>query len=317
MDLTTVSMRQRYVLVVDDEPRNVALIAKRLRADGLQVIAAGSGPEALARARSQQPDLILLDLHMPGMDGLAVLAELQATPETAQIPVIFVSAEEETAYRVTALGQGGYDFITKPFHPEELLARVRGALRTKAAHEDLRTQQQELDRMLRYDPLTGLYNRRHLDEALVREVRTCLECGRPLSVALIDLDHFKLINDNFGHPAGDDVLHQVGALVAGRIRQGDTAGRYGGEEFLVILPGTPTRGAWIVLDQIRRTVAGHSFRSCPGHPVTFSAGIATCEGEATDAAELVAAADRRLYDAKRAGRNRVAPVAIPGSEEEG
>jgi two-component system, cell cycle response regulator len=315
MELTAWSPRQRYVLVVDDEPQNVTLLAKRLTAAGLHVIGVGSGREALQRARGQQPDLILLDLHMPGMDGLAVLEHLQASPDTASIPVIFVSAEEETAYRVTALGLGGRDFITKPFHPEELLARVGVALRTRAVHEELRSQHQEMDQMLRRDPLTGLYNRRHLDEALTRELRCSRDCRRPLSVAMIDLDHFKAINDSFGHPIGDRVLADIGRLITSRIRQGDTFGRYGGEEFLLILPGTPARGAFLLLDQIRGLVAGQPFAGCGGRPVTFSAGIATTETGEVDPMGLISLADRRLYEAKRSGRNRIMPVLEPGNGE--
>ncbi len=298
---------QRCILVADDEPQNVRLLSKRLQSAGYRVITAENGQRALAEARSTLPDLILLDLMMPDLDGFSVLAELQASAETAHIPVIFVSANNDSSHRVAALGQGGHDFITKPFHPEELLARVNAALRIKDTYDSLQRQRLELDRLARRDPLTGLYNRRHLEETMAWEMQRIRSIRLPVSVVLLDLDHFKLINDTFGHPAGDAVLRGLATLLSQGLRPGDTLGRYGGEEFMLILPGTPVHMAHDLAEQVRLQVAGHVFTGCPGHRVTISGGVATAtyRDEETDPTVLVTLADRRLYEAKRLGRNRI------------
>lgn len=301
---------RRSILVADDEPQNILLLRKRLEAAGYRVMAAENGRTALMKARTHQPDLILLDLMMPDLDGFSVLAELQSDPATAHIPVIFVSAETDSMRRVAALGQGGHDYITKPFHPEELLARVGAALRIKEAYDALQRQRAELDQLARRDALTGLYNRRHLEERLAWELERHSACALPLSVILLDLDHFKLVNDTFGHPAGDAVLRELAGLLTNRLREEDIPGRYGGEEFLIVLPRTAERGSVQVADAIRRTVAAHRFVACPEHRVTLSAGVVTTcsQGKGVlDPTMLVTLADRRLYEAKGRGRNRVVP----------
>lgn len=304
------TIKARRILVADDEPLNVLLLTKRLRAAGHSVTTAENGVSAVEAARAHLPDLVLLDLQMPDLDGFGVLAQLQADPTTASIPVIFVSAESDSARRAEAIGQGGHDFISKPFHPDELLARINAALRIKDAHDRLHQQQVELDRLARRDPLTGLFNRRHLEEVLNWELEHTCSRRDPFSVIMLDIDHFKAINDTFGHPAGDQVLRDLGDLLITRLRQGDTPGRYGGEEFLLLLPATAEFGACHLAEQIRESVASRPFSACPGRQVTISAGVATIsgtEGGTVDPLVLVSLADRRLYDAKRRGRNRVAP----------
>lgn len=297
------------ILIADDEPLNLLLLTKRLHAAGYEVLAADCGQAALNMAQEMRPDIILLDLMMPDLDGFGVLDALRADQLTAHIPVIFVSAESDSNRRADAIGRGGHDFITKPFHPEELLARISAALRIKDAYDLLQRRQFELDRLARRDALTGLYNRRHLEEVLAWELERTCSCRLPFSIALLDLDHFKTVNDTFGHVAGDQVLRETAELLGSRLRQEDTPGRFGGEEFLLLLPGTPERGALLVAEQIRRSVLEHHFSSCPGHRVTVSIGVATAGADeaVNDPLTLITLADRQLYQAKRMGRNRVMP----------
>jgi PleD family two-component response regulator len=263
MAYSTAAQKGRRILVADDEPVNVALLSKRLQAAGHHVLTADSGQSALAVARAQQPDLILLDLVMPDLDGFAVLEALQSAVDTAHIPVIFVSAENDSARRADAIGRGGHDFISKPFHPEELLARVNAALRIKDAHDQLQRRQFELDRLARRDPLTGLYNRRHLEEVLAWELERTCSCHLPFSVLLLDLDHFKTINDTYGHPAGDQVLRELATLLTTRLRQEDTPGRFGGDQWNRRQPDRPHdpdhRGRSATLPrQARRAESSHA-----------------------------------------------------------
>lgn len=304
---------QGRILVVDDEPQNVRLLEKRLRAAGHQVLTAPDGHSAVNLAQQHLPDLILLDLMMPDIDGLGVLAQLQEAEETAQIPVIFVSASNDTDQRIRALGLGGHDYITKPFHPEELLARVRAALRMKARHDDLRRRQAALGEIARRDPLTQLYNRRYLDEALARALAECAAAGSALSVQMIDLDHFKTINDTFGHLSGDAVLQELAALLTAHVRLCDILGRYGGDELLLVLPHTGLPDAFGLAERLLQTTAAHPFAACPGHQVTLSIGVAATGDGVSDLPDLIELADRRLYDAKRLGRNQ----ALAGAADEG
>lgn len=303
----TVETRGRQILVADDDPCSLEIINVLLGDEGYDVVTAANGREALRQARRHLPDLILMDLDMPGTDGLSAAKTLRGDGCTRHIPVIFVTASTTIENKLRALHEGANDYITKPFHREELLARVYVALRLKALQDALRQRNRVLAETAMLDELTGIYNRRHLMQRLAEEVPRAKRYRLPLSCLMLDLDRFKLVNDTYGHPAGDAVLRQFASILRASVRAADVVGRYGGEEFTIILPQTSTEGARILAERIRERVENTAFDigeqtlTC-----TTSVGLAAApEGEAPDPGWLIAKADGALYDAKAAGRNRV------------
>jgi two-component system cell cycle response regulator len=292
------------VLAVDDSPEVHALLGVRLKPEGLRLVSATSYDEGLALATHLQPDLILLDVDMPEHSGLDLCRRLKEDPKTASIPVIFLTGSNDIDTKVHGFDLGAVDYVTKPFHPAELRARVRAALRMKRA-QDMLTQKAQVD------ALTGLRNRAHMDERLAAEVSGCARTGNPLSLIMIDLDHFKKLNDTFGHPFGDLVLQRVGDFLARSIRPCDVACRYGGEELAVILTDTTVAGAHRVAERIREQIRRLDFAP-RGRPVTVTASFGIAEmvdvanrGGELRASALLAAADAALYSAKRDGRDCV------------
>ena len=294
---------QAAILIVDDVPTNIQVLAEALRQQH-RVKVATNGRDALAIARSQpQPDMILLDVMMPEMDGFEVCRQLKADPATRHIPVIFVTAKDDVADEEHGLMLGAVDYIAKPFHLPVVRARVRNhlALKLKA---DL------LESLANIDSLTDIPNRRRFDEKLDHEWRRCQRSGLPLSLIMLDVDHFKAFNDHFGHGAGDICLVTVAATLSGNLsRPGDMVARYGGEEFAVILPETDAAGASQMAERMREALALQRMPQAPGAGygiVTLSAGVASCvPAEEAGLADLIAAADSKLYEAKTLGRNRV------------
>jgi diguanylate cyclase (GGDEF)-like protein len=292
------------ILVVDDAPINVKVLAKALDQDYLVKVAI-SGAEALMVAQSEpHPDLILLDVMMPEMDGFEVLRCLKANPDTQKIPVIFITAKATEADEEAGLQLGAVDYITKPISVPVTKARVRN-------HIALKLQADLLEAVSRIDPLTQIPNRRRLDENLETEWKRAIRDGKPLSILMIDIDHFKDYNDHYGHGAGDECLCRVAkALLRGISRPGDMVARYGGEEFAVILPSTDLYPAVQIAEHLRQLVIGldlpHAFSST-GPRVSVSIGCATTDGglQLNSPAELLRLADARLYQSKRLGRNRV------------
>ncbi|WP_395703798.1 diguanylate cyclase [Aquabacterium sp.] len=294
------------LLVVDDQPINVQALYQALAAEH-QVFVATSGEQALKLALEKQPDLVLLDVVMPGLDGFEVCQQLKRDAATADIPVIFVTAHSDEAGETRGLDAGAVDFIAKPFNPRVVRARVK-------THLTLKRQSDLLRRMAFIDGLTGLYNRRHFDERLQQEWLRAQRNGTPLSLLLIDLDGFKRYNDRYGHPAGDDCLRRVAqALALGLLRPADLLARYGGEEFAAILPETDAAGALALaqrLGQLVQALALPHADSPAGLPVvSVSIGVASrpaaAPGEpAGPQSELLARADRQLYRAKAEGRAR-------------
>ncbi|MDD5248363.1 MAG: diguanylate cyclase [Rhodocyclaceae bacterium] len=291
------------LLIVDDIPANIDVLAEALRAD-YRIKVATNGADALRLAAdSPQPDLILLDVMMPGMDGFEVCRRLKDSAATHDIPVVFVTARDERSDEERGLDLGALDYIVKPFHLPVLRARVRNlvALKTRA---DL------LESLAHLDALTGIPNRRSFDDTLQTEWRRCQRSGQPLALLMIDIDHFKAYNDHFGHGAGDRCLAAVAALLARNLaRPGDAVTRYGGEEFAVILPETKLEGAVRIAERLREGVAALAIPHAPaaGTPiVTISVGCAAAiPDEGGSPAALFALADRKLYDAKAGGRNRI------------
>jgi diguanylate cyclase (GGDEF)-like protein len=289
------------LLIVDDEKQNRTLLTELLQ-DDYQIILAKNGTQALERAEDRSPDLILLDVLMPEMDGFAVIRALKNNDATRNIPVIFISALDAPADEELGLDLGAVDYITKPFHPPIVRVRVRNHL--QAVH-----QRRLLERLAMLDSLTEIPNRRRFDEIYEQEWRRCLRNRSFFSLMMIDVDQFKLYNDSFGHAAGDIVLKRVAAtLQASLKRPGDFVARYGGEEFVIILPEIDTAGAQALAEQMRAQIEElhipHAEASFPW--VTISVGGATViPSENEIDSEFFCRADSRLYDAKHAGRNRV------------
>jgi diguanylate cyclase (GGDEF)-like protein len=311
------------VLIVDDNPINLDLLSSMLQKQGYRVRVATNGVRALAAARSVQPDLVMLDINMPEMDGYEVCRRLKAGELTRDVPVIFISALDEAMDKVKAFQSGGADYVTKPFQFEEVLARIENQLKISRLQREMERKNAELqqanlhleraNRMLHslsyLDPLTGIANRRHFEEAIEREWRRALRGSTWLSVIMIDIDHFKRLNDACGHQAGDECLKLVATAVSDALRRaGDLVARYGGEEFAVILPGTDIEGAVAFAEELRSRVEAIRFdpAQAPDGAVTVSLGVSSARpSDDTTFTALIDEADRALYASKRDGRNRV------------
>jgi two-component system, cell cycle response regulator len=300
------------ILVADDEPINRSLIQRRLERAGYHVLTAQNGQEAVEKTRASLPDIVILDVMMPVMDGLEACRLIKADASTRDIPVIFLSARDETDVKVSGLSLGANDYISKPFKAEELLARVDVAMRLKRERDHLRTSanearaQSELaQERAMTDALTGLLNRYGLQRVLSHEHAEARRYNRPLSSLMIDLDNFKTINDTHGHSAGDTALQQVASILTEVVRRSDMVFRYGGEEFLVLLPETDLEGAASLAEKIRAAAAARLFGDgARAFHLTLSAGASSLsDGESGN--DMIARADVALYQAKEQGRNRV------------
>lgn len=297
------------VLLVDDSQDVHRLLRARLRSKDLELLDVYTGEEAIAAARDRQPALILLDLNMPGMDGFEVLRALKDDPTTLEIPVIVLSGLQSPHDKVTAFDLGAVDYVTKPFELTELRVRIRSALRM---HQLL----QMLANRARIDGLTGLWNRAYFTQRWEEEHGRHQRHGHPLTLALIDLDHFKSINDTYGHPAGDAVLQGMASILQREARASDVPCRFGGEEFALILPDTSPENAGTVCERIRAAVEATTWPRHPERKVTCSiglAGAAESPGSCPSAESWIEAADRALYMAKKGGRNRVVSAPPVGS----
>jgi diguanylate cyclase (GGDEF)-like protein len=297
-----------HLLIVDDQPLNIRLFHEIFHADH-EVFFATSGEDALEFCKINSPDLILLDVVMPGLNGYEVCRRLKQDERTRDIPVIFVTAQSEASEEEDGLAAGAVDFIAKSASANVMRARV-GTLIALKRQSDL------LRQMARIDALTGLANRRHFDETLSSEWRRCTRSGNPLSLVMIDLDHFKLFNDHYGHQAGDSCLQQVSAcLKAGFARSHDLVARYGGEEFVCVMPETSLQGAetkaQILEKAVRDLRIPHDKSDVAGGIVTISAGVAVAmPNVGGDCAELILSADRSLYMAKDGGRGQVRALQV-------
>ncbi len=291
------------ILVVDDSPSVRRLLKARLATECSEVLEAENGQQGLDVAAEQSPDIVLLDLSMPGgLDGFQVLRQLKDDQKTGNIPVLVLSGVQTPQDKVTAFDLGAIDFVAKPFDLTELRARVRSAMR-------LSELLQMLAQRAQIDGLTGLYNRAHFDRRWTEEFSGALRHNRPISLAVIDLDHFKSINDTFGHPAGDAVIKGLGGLLVDLSRSSDIACRYGGEEFVVILNETGPDDAGTQCERVREALEAMTWPRHPERTVTCSIGIAGISaGTTLDAAGVIEEADKQLYKAKKGGRNQVQSV---------
>ena len=303
-------MSQPLVLVAEDSPTIRAVLSAQLKAKGYSVVTANDGREALERLVEDHPDVALLDIDMPELDGMGVLDAVIGDPELATIPVIFLTGRVSSEDVAAGLDRGAHDYLCKPVESGELAARVRAALRTKGLADELRERNAQLERLSTTDVLTGLFNRRFVGSELERLILRARRYEQMISVAMLDVDHFKHINDQHGHAAGDAVLIEVATRLEQRLRGDDIVGRWGGEEFLFVLPETPAEGASIVAESVRAVISGEQFSlaACTLH-VTASIGWATWELSDTSD-DLLARADLALYAAKAAGRDSVRPAPL-------
>lgn len=292
--------KNHKILVIDDSVLIHRVVSARLKDLGGEVITALDGQSGLDLAFTEQPDLILLDINMPGMSGFDVITSLKNKPATYDIPIIFLSGNEAAEQKIRGFDLGAVDYVTKPFEPTELRARVSNALRS---HEmmNMLTEQAQID------GLTGLHNRRYFDERLEQELAEAKRYGHPLSLVITDVDHFKKINDEFGHPKGDQVLRALADTLETESRKGDIACRYGGEEFALILTQTAGSKAYEVVTRLHQHICNlPEFEQLVKRQVTVSMGLAwTLPDEPCAAPHLDEMADKALYQAKRTGRAKV------------
>lgn len=293
------------ILVIDDDTQTHYLVQTFLEGVADKIIAASNGPEGVELAQQLDPSVILLDIFMPGMDGMAVCRNLRDLPTTIDIPILFITSDTNTKHLAAALELGGVDYINKPFDPIELRARVRSALRTRKLIDILKSR-------ARLDTLTGLENRSYLHVELAAAAAEYIRHGRRFAVLMLDLDHFKQLNDAHGHLIGDEVLRQVGACIQNAIRPMDVAFRYGGEEFLIIFRDMNDQTAAIAAGNLMKRLRQMSIVT-PSGPVqiTASGGVASVQGESMtcDPTSVVSAADQALYQSKHNGRDRLTVAA--------
>ncbi len=297
------------ILIVDDVPENLKILGGLLK-DQYRVHIAKSGQQVLKSVTDHgNPDLILLDVVMPGMDGYEVCTAIKGDPKTADIPIIFVTSKDTPIDEVRAFDLGAADFITKPYDPNIVLARVRSQLESKAVMDTLMESAY-------IDGLTQIYNRRKFDEEYAQYWQMAQRTQAVLSVGLIDIDHFKQYNDTYGHGQGDVCLHQVAQAVNQNMRrQTDFAARYGGEEFVCVFYGTDCPEASEIMERtleaIRSLGIPHEKSSAAAH-VTVSAGLCTLRvTQEADRTAVLQEADKALYEAKEKGRNRVVCHSLP------
>ncbi|HWC88582.1 MAG TPA: response regulator [Pirellulales bacterium] len=297
------------ILLVDDNEQERRLLEAYLAVFGCRIHTAADAAGGLASLKQSPPDLVVLDLLLPDASGFSVIEQMKASPALAQVPVLVVSGMAEVQDRVRALELGADDFIVKNFERLEFEARVRRLLRLKQSIDQLNNRCHLALQQAVTDSLTGLYTHGFLQETLGRQLLCARRHGWPLSVVFIDIDRFKQVNDQYGHAVGDDVLRTLAEKIRNTVRRSDIVVRYGGEEFVVLLPHTDQIGAQKVADQLRQVVEQMPIESprLGDRPlmITISVGVASFPGDAEDGAALLARADEAMYRAKRGGRNQV------------
>lgn len=299
------------ILVAEDDPVSRYLLEAFLVKWGYEVIVAADGVEAWqALQHDNAPQLALLDWMMPGMDGVEICRRVRKRAAEPYTYILLVTAKGQKQDILEGLEAGADDYLTKPFDPQELRARLRVGRRILELQEQLIQAREELRAQATHDPLTGLWNRAAILETLQRELARAERQRTPVAIIMADVDHFKQINDAYGHLAGDAVLGEVSQRMRAAIRSYDAIGRYGGEEFLIVTSGCDVTIALKLAERVRSCVSREPINIAGGtFPATLSLGVAA-SSEAGDADQLVRAADAALYRAKNSGRNRV-ELALP------
>jgi diguanylate cyclase (GGDEF)-like protein len=316
MSSGTKIQRKRYrVLMVEDSRLSLEVYARRLERRGYVVATAVSAEEARARLEEAQPDIVLLDVFMPKVSGFEFLRELRSAQRTSTTPVILISALSDTKHIVEGLELGANDYVTKPIVMPILTARMEALLRSQELVRKLEVQTELLSKLAAFDDLTGAYNRRSMFHHLEAELSRCKRYGRSVSVLMVDLDHFKKVNDSHGHLVGDQALRSIVQIMQNELRAMDLMCRYGGEEFCAILPETNHAGATRAAERLRSAVERTRVETdITTLALTVSVGGAAWSNAAgNEVPDLLARADESLLEAKRAGRNcvRIAPEAKP------
>jgi two-component system cell cycle response regulator len=292
------------ILVAEDSALLRRMLGDVLRGHGWTVLEAGDGETALRMAQDEIPSVLLMAREMEGLDGMTVLDALRADTRTSDMPIVFVTGHTDARDLAEGLERGAHDYVRKPVDPVELVARIRTALRLRALHDELARRNAELEQLARTDVLTGLANRRHADDVLRATIASSRRHNRAMSAVLVDIDRFKSVNDGHGHAAGDAVLREVAVRLIAGLREEDVAARWGGEEFLLLLPDSPD--ATVVCERLRASIADRpiNVHGLLELRVSASFGWAPWTGEETGEA-LVGRADVALYAAKAEGRNCV------------
>jgi diguanylate cyclase (GGDEF)-like protein len=299
------------ILIVDDHPGNIRVVAAMLQPQ-YTVLAANNGVRAIKIAEDTHPDLILLDVMMPEMDGFAVCEALKKNPSTKDIPIIFITAKTEIDDVVRGFSIGGCDYISKPFNPEELFVRVNTHIELKKSKEllqkyisELELKNRELDRMSKTDHLTELANRRFMTSRLKEEAERGKRTGEKFSILMCDIDNFKKINDTYGHEIGDLAIKEVSNAIKNVVREYDVVSRWGGEEFLILLINTSSIEAEKAAEKIREAIEHNKIAIDKGSfKLTISIGVSEYLNEVS-ISENVNNADKALYESKNNGKNKV------------
>lgn len=300
------------VLLVEDDPLQGKATKESLEKIGYEVAWVRDGAGAIKAVKTSDPDIILLDLVMPVMDGYEVCRWLKLNEETKGVPVIMLTVKKDLSDKISGLRVGADDYLPKPYNELELNARIYACLRTKALQDELRKKNSQLEslltkleRMAITDALTGLNNRYRFHESLAKEFERSRRYSTPFSLVMFDIDHFKKVNDDYGHLTGDMVLKEISNVLLQSMREIDTAARYGGEEFMAILPNTRKDDAVMLAERMRKTISLCKFHPV-AEPVTVSIGISGMPDEAVGSEDrLIRCADFALYNAKKNGRNRI------------
>jgi len=303
------------ILVVDDDKDSLRFVRAVLESQRFVVLTCESGSKALGTIKNFQPDLILLDIHMPGLDGFSVIQRIKSQAKNAA--VIFLTADKDTDVLIRGLEAGALDYINKPFVPQELFARIRAHLRVKKLQDQLMEANRKLQDLVDVDDLTGLYNMRTIYEKIDREIYRAQRYNHGIGIIMLDMDHFKSVNDNHDHLFGSQVLAIMGGLIRNNIRNVDFGARYGGDEFMICLSQTTAEGAEAFAERFRKIVEDKLFEHEEDKiHLTVSMGLAVVvEGRTTmDSRSLVRHADRALYTSKESGRNQVTSLRFEDSE---
>ena len=310
------------VLVAEDDEITREYLVTLLNLHGMEVVQAEDGHDALAKAREAGIDLVLLDVMMPGLDGLDCCRLIKGLSTDTFLPVVLLTAKADNESRVTGLRIGADDYVCKPFDERELLARIGNLLRLKHMHDQITAAKDRLATLAIRDELTELYNYRYLQTRLSEEFKRAERYREPLSCVMVDVDHFKNVNDRYGHDAGDRALREVAVRLRASVREVDVVARYGGEEFLLLLPSTNFSGALSVAERVWRAIGTAPFElgaanmgsataplrggAASDTRVTASLGVAVFPSrDIKTKDELLKAADRALYQAKHEGRDRM------------